>query len=147
VCNVDPSAQLHNKLAGDHVPEGTAVFIRPIDSNTGTTLLCIGEACPDDPTVSSVQDHVFWMSGNENRVQTVKGFGHDKTEPAPPVAVPPVPHLVQLMVETEANVPKAKCPGKNVLLLRFCAWGEGEEGPTWLCEGEHPHAGAVHLEN
>jgi hypothetical protein len=146
VCHVDPSAQLHNKLAGDHVPEGTAVFIRPIDSTTGTTLVCIGQACPADPTVSGVQDQVFWMSGDINRVQTVKEFAHQKSDPTPPVAAPPVRHLMQLMVESEALVP-TQCKGKNVHVLRFCEWGEGEEGPTWLCEGEHPHAGTVHLEN
>lgn len=144
VCHVETSAKLHDDLAGDHIPDGTPVFIRPIDPQTGTTLLCVGQACPDDPTLPGVQDQVFWMSGDQNRVQTVKEFAHKKV--TPPVAVPPVRHLVQLMREPEALVPKTECPGKNVHLLRFCEWGEGEEGPTWLCEGEGPHAGAVHLE-
>jgi hypothetical protein len=145
VCHVEESAKVHNHLVGDHVPEGTPVFIRPIAAATGTTLFCIGETCPQDPTRADVQDAVFWMAGDEKRVQTVKEFAHKKSDPstsAPPVAVPPVRHLVQLM---KAQTPTDECQGKNVLMLRFCEWGEGEDGPTWLCSGDQPHAGVVHL--
>jgi hypothetical protein len=147
VCDVETSAKLHNMLAGDHAPVGTAIFIRPIDEATGTTLLCMGETCPDDPTLPGEQDHVFWMSGDAGKVQTVKELEHKKVdrESNTQMAVPPVLHLVQLMAESKDKVPPG-CTGKNVHVLRFCEWGPGEEGPTWLCEGP-PHAGAVHLQN
>lgn len=148
VCRVEPSAQVHGSLAGDHVPDGTPVFIKPIDPDTKTTLLCIGETCPEDPTLASVQDVVFWMTGDETRLQTVKEFGHKQKNPSTNAmeAVPPVRHLVQLSKEKEEDIPKDQCTKENVLMLRFCAWGEGQNGPTWLCQGEQPHAGAVHLE-
>lgn len=144
VCRVDPGAQRHHSQVGDHVPNGTPVFIKPIDRKTGTTLLCIGETCPADPTLASVQDVVFWLAGDETRLQTVKDFVHKKSDTME--AIPPVRHLVQLSKEADDQIPKDECPKENVLVLHFCEWGEGEDGPTWLCEGDHPHAGAVHLE-
>lgn len=145
VCDVDPDAQRHNMVSGDHAPMGAAVFIRPIDATTDTTLVCLGEACPDDPTLPSVQDQVFWMSGDPGKMQTVKEFEHKSVDPSSNAPPERVRHLVQLMVEAKDNVP-SKCTGKDVHVLRFCKWGEGRHGPTWLCEGDHPHAGAVHLE-
>ena len=144
VCRVDADAQLHHSQVGDHVPDGSPVFIKPIDPKTGMTLVCLGETCPDDPTLASVQDVVFWMAGDETRLSTVKEFVHKKKDTME--AIPLVRHLVQLSKEAEDQKPTDKCTKDNVLVLHFCEWGEGEDGPTWLCEGSHPHAGAVHLE-
>lgn len=145
VCAVsdDADKHKHTPMTGVHIKLGAEVDIKTIQTRTAT-LVCLGGTCPTDPMDPTVSEKVLWMVGDANTMGTVHAFAHeDKTTHAP---IKPIPqHLVQLTSETE--IPDGCNPHKNVLMLRFCEWGKDARGnPAWLCAGDAPHAGAVHLE-
>lgn len=144
VCRVaDDLTDHEGGLSRAHLHKGQKVQVDPIDANT-TTLVCIDGPCPSDPMNpgAGLEDTVWWMTGDENRLQAVQSFEHDTSNGGKKRAL----HLVQL---TKEPSPPTGCdPQKNVLKLRFCEWGTPPTGSaTWLCPGDIPHAGAAHIEN
>jgi hypothetical protein len=126
-----------------HLHKGQAVTIDAINAKT-TTLLCIGDKCPSDPMNPGVglEDTVWWMTGDDKRLQAVVSFEHDTSNGDKKRKL----HLVQ--VTKEISPPSGCDPKKNVVKVHFCDWGTPPIGSaTWLCPGEVPHAGAAHIEN
>ena len=79
VCRVSEDITNHEDgLSREHLHPAQKVKVERIDAEK-TTLVCIGSACPSDPMNPGpgLEDTVFWMTGDDKRLQTVQSFEHD----------------------------------------------------------------------